>query len=137
MVADEFFENDELGVDHLVGTKGKEHNRFKGQCGEDRAIEYLKGLGWTLLARNVYQGHREIDAIFVDTASVVVFVEVKARNSVRYGTALEGISHRKQRHIRCAAAQWLRESNQSFPAIRFDVVALDYPDQITHVQDAF
>ena len=56
-----------------------------GEKGERLALEYLLKRGYTLRAKNFRAGHREIDLILEDREGVIVFVEVKARSSLRYG----------------------------------------------------
>jgi len=62
--------------------------------GENAACEYLKQKGYKILERNFRKGYGEIDIIALDKR-VLVFVEVKTRSSVRYGTPFEGISSSK------------------------------------------
>ena len=60
-----------------------------GEKGERLALEYLLKRGYTLRAKNYRVGHREIDLILEDREGVIVFVEVKARSSLRYGLPRE------------------------------------------------
>ena len=53
----------------------------------------------------------------------IVFCEVKARRSERYGTAAEAVDWRKQRRIRSLAVRWL-EANDRRGRIRFDVATV-------------
>lgn len=53
----------------------------------------------------------------------IVFCEVKARRSERYGTAAEAVDWRKQRRIRSLAAQWLSASGRR-GRVRFDVATV-------------
>jgi putative endonuclease len=65
----------------------------------------------------------EIDVV-VRCATAVVFVEVKARASDRYGPAAAAVDHRKQRRVRIAALRWLDAHPDHRGTLRFDVVAI-------------
>jgi putative endonuclease len=64
----------------------------------------------------------EIDLV-VAAAGTVVFVEVKARASDRYGSASLAVDRRKQGRLRVLAARWLAEHGHHGD-VRFDVVAI-------------
>ena len=53
----------------------------------------------------------------------IVFCEVKARRSERYGAAAEAVDRRKQLRIRSLAAQWLEASGRR-GRVRFDVATV-------------
>ena len=53
----------------------------------------------------------------------IVFCEVKARRSNRYGSAAEAVDRRKQIRIRSLAAQWLK-ANGCRGRLRFDVATV-------------
>jgi putative endonuclease len=76
-----------------------------------------------VVARNWRCADGEIDLVVARDA-LVVFVEVKARASDRYGSPALAVDHRKQRRVRRLAAWWLAEHSVSRSAIRFDVVAV-------------
>ena len=70
----------------------------------------------------------------------VVIVEVKARCSVEYGSALEAIGPRKTRRLRAAALWWLAERGFLPCEVRFDAVAVlldaeGLPCRLEHVRD--
>ncbi len=94
-----------------------------GSAGEDAAAAYLAGLGFRIERRNLRTPDGEID-IVAREGETLVFVEVKARTSYAYGSALGAVDARKRARIRAVAEDYL----QFFPPqmkIRFDVVAID------------
>lgn len=63
----------------------------------------------------------------VRDGDAIVFVEVKARASDRYGPAASAVGHTKQRTLRRLAVRWLAEHDDASGrrgGIRFDVVAV-------------
>ena len=64
----------------------------------------------------------ELDLILFRDGEIV-FCEVKARRSERYGTAAEAVDRRKQMRIRSLAAQWLESSGRR-GRVRFDVATV-------------
>ena len=106
----------------------------KGRAGEDRAAAFLAGQGYRVLARNVHLPGGEIDVVCLDGATLVV-VEVKRRDSVRFGTALAGVNARKRATLRRIAADYAQFVAPE-AKIRFDVVALD-GNRLTLHRNAF
>ena len=76
-----------------------------------------------MIARNVRLPGGEIDVIARERG-VIVFVEVKARASARFGSALSAVDARKRRTLRALAADWLQIAAPG-AAARFDVVTFD------------
>lgn len=93
-----------------------------GRDGEDRAVRLLEASGYRVVGRNVRVPGGEIDVICKD-GEVVVFVEVKARTSARFGSALAAVDARKRRKLRALAADWLQIAAPQARA-RFDVVTV-------------
>jgi putative endonuclease len=94
-----------------------------GREGEDAAVRLLENSGYTVIARNVRLPGGEIDVIAREHG-VIVFVEVKARASQRFGSALSAVDARKRRTLRALAADWLQISAPGARA-RFDIVTFD------------
>ncbi len=72
---------------------------------------------------------------------MLVFVEVKARSSRRFGGALGAVTPRKQRQVIAMAQRYIARVGWSARPCRFDVVAVqgggaDPPD-VTLVRNAF
>ncbi len=94
-----------------------------GNAGEEAAATYLAALGFRIERRNLRTPDGEIDIVARD-GDTLVFVEVKARASQRFGSALRAVDARKRARIRAIAEDYL----QFFPPnakVRFDVVAID------------
>jgi len=94
-----------------------------GRAGEDAAAGYLRSLGFAVLRRNQRGPDGEIDIIALD-GTTFVFVEVKARRSGSYGSALGAVDARKRRRLRAAAADYLQFVAPQAKA-RFDVLTFD------------
>jgi putative endonuclease len=94
-----------------------------GREGEDAAVRLLQDRGYAVIARNVRLPGGEIDVIARDR-DVVVFVEVKARDSQAFGSALAAVDARKRRTLRAIAADWLQVAAPGARA-RFDVVTVE------------
>ena len=110
-----------------------------GAQSEDLAVWYLKKNGYKILEQNYRTQLGEIDIIAKDKKTLV-FVEVKSRRSIRYGSPKWSVTHQKQRKISMVALQYLKKTRQTDAAARFDVVAVisnqDEP-QIEVVKNAF
>lgn len=97
-----------------------------GKLGEDYACYYLQKHGYTILKRNFRYGHfGEID-IIAQKESVISFVEVKTRTSVKFGLPSEAVTLSKQRKIYRCAEYFLLVENllNSIPVLSFDVVEI-------------
>lgn len=78
----------------------------------------------------------EIDIIATKN-NVIIFVEVKYRNTDIYGYAIEAVGIHKQNKIRRVAQYFLiSEFNNTDIACRFDVIGID-GDKLTHIENAF
>ncbi|MGB9701729.1 MAG: YraN family protein [Candidatus Kapaibacteriota bacterium] len=110
-----------------------------GKDGEAQAVEYLENIGYSIIKQNFHFGQTgEIDIIAKD-GDTLVFVEVKARNSDKYGSPLQSITPAKQKKIVNVAKGYLMINNIINTEIRFDVIAIDKstePHTIEHLQNA-
>jgi len=95
-----------------------------GKLGETLAAEELARRGYAILATRYRTRFGEID-IVSRHEGVLVFVEVKARQTARYGTAAEAISPRKRRRVAAMALDYLAWTGNLEAPCRFDVVAID------------
>ncbi|MBI4537827.1 MAG: YraN family protein [candidate division NC10 bacterium] len=118
-----------------------EARRAVGRSGEDVAREFLERRGFTILAANFRCAAGEIDLIGRDSKTLV-FVEVKSRTSDAFGPPKLAVHRRKQRQIVRAAEWFLAERRLTDVACRFDVLAVNFPEEdepprIEWVRDAF
>jgi len=95
--------------------------RTFAQAGEDAAVEALRRRGYRVLARNVRLRRGELDVV-AEEGGDLVFVEVKSRRSVAYGTPAEAVGFQKQRTLVQLAAAYLVRRGLGDRACRFDVV---------------
>lgn len=98
-------------------------NLFLGKTGESLAEGFLKKNGYKILARNFKTKIGEIDIIALDK-DTISFVEVKTRQTDRFGLPQEAISGFKQRQISKAALAYLKDKNLLNKKARFDVVSI-------------
>ncbi len=94
-----------------------------GQQAEDAAVAHLASLGFRILGRNVRGPAGEIDIVARD-GETIVFVEVKARLTRTFGSALRAVDARKRKRLRAAADDYLQFIAPTAHA-RFDVLTID------------
>ena len=98
--------------------------RELGVSGEDLAAAWYLANGYEVVARNWRCREGELDLV-LKRARVLVFCEVKARTTDRFGVPAEAVTHEKRARIRRLAARYLDESAPVRPReIRFDVAAV-------------
>lgn len=107
-----------------------------GRQAEQQALQFLQQQGLRWRASNVRYAVGELDLVMQDGATVVM-VEVRYRQSQRYGGALASITPRKQARIIAAAQHYVIIQGLTTAAIRFDVVALSGDQPIQWIQNAF
>jgi putative endonuclease len=105
-------------------TGRRSHNQRFGAFGEDAVAQWYRSGGYEVLDRNWRCSAGELDLVAASDA-VVIFVEVKARSSGRFGSGAEAVDWRKQKRLRALALQWLRQQDRHYPELRFDVVDVD------------
>ncbi|MBM3246422.1 MAG: YraN family protein [Candidatus Omnitrophica bacterium] len=107
--------------------------------GEEAAVDFLKGSGYKIIARNYRTRLGEIDIIACDK-DTYCFIEVKARYSDKFGLPSEAVTRFKQRQISKAALAFLKEKHLLDKKARFDVAAVTYAQGLPRVElikDAF
>lgn len=97
-----------------------------GRAVEERAASWYQANGYEVVDRNWRCPGGELDLVAVRRRDrLVVFCEVKARRSARFGSAAEAVGRDKQARLRRLAATWLAGHRGRAAAIRFDVAAWD------------
>lgn len=99
------------------------HNPIKtGHLGEEIAYGFIIEKGYQVLERNWRYKHWEVDIIASKTDKLH-FIEVKTRNSLRFGKPEESITREKMTHLKNAAEQFQYQHPQ-WKYIQFDVIAI-------------
>ncbi len=110
-------------------------NKIKGDFGEKQAQNYVKKLGYQILETNYKTKFGEVDIIAKDK-EIIVFIEVKSRNSLKYGRPSEAVTLYKQNKIRQVAQFYIIKNNLISNYIRFDVLEI-LDNEINHILNAF
>ena len=93
-----------------------------GQQGEVLAVAFLRKKGYRIKVCNYKTRIGEIDIIASD-GDVLVFVEVKTRESLEYGHPFEAVNARKRKKIANVALLYLKKFDE-LPPCRFDIVSI-------------
>jgi putative endonuclease len=99
------------------------------------AAAWYQRAGYRVVARNWRCRDGELDLVLAGHGAVV-FAEVKARSSTRFGLPAEAVGPTKQRRIRGLAARFLRENRLPGGRLRFDVVSV-LDGQVEVIEAAF
>lgn len=99
----------------------------RGEPAENLAVAFLEREGLQILERNYRCKSGEIDLI-AQNGKTLVFVEVRARTSDRFGGAAESITASKRARVIRAAKHYLVR-HRIDKACRFDVVLVTGSDQ--------
>lgn len=111
----------------------------KGQQAERWVSEYLQKQGLRLLTHNYRCALGEIDLIMQDSHDVV-FIEVRSRNNIFYGSAIESVDTYKQKKIIKTATHYLQKKGWLDKVdARFDIVGIRSTgaNSIEWIKDAF
>ena len=110
-----------------------------GRRGEDAAQAFLEAKGHRVMDRNFRFGREEVDLVTfeptpADDGGVIVFVEVKARSGDGFGAPEAAVDTAKQQAIMRVAEAYLHERRLIPSPVRFDVVAVRFAGDETHVE---
>jgi putative endonuclease len=99
-----------------------------GRFGEQVAAEHLQAAGLEILDRNWRCRNGELDLVARD-GTQLVFVEVKTRSSLAYGSPGEAVGRTKSARIRELGLRWIMAQREAGAAefwstLRFDVVTV-------------
>jgi putative endonuclease len=98
--------------------------RETGILGEKLAKDYLKKRGYRIRESNYRCPEGEVD-IIAEHNDYLVFVEVKTRRSLEFGSPEESITAEKRERLRAVAAHY-QQTHDKLPQLwRIDVVAIE------------
>jgi putative endonuclease len=98
-------------------------SRQTGSEAEDRAAQFLRDSGYSIVARNFSTKWGEIDIVARDKEKVC-FIEVKMRSTCSFGSPAQAVSYPKQRRIAMAAIVFMKQRGLGGCGARFDVVSM-------------
>ena len=108
-----------------------------GRQGEESAVNYLQKQGYEILQRNFKCKQGEIDIIAKDQKEYV-FIEVKTRKSLQYGTPKEAVTQNKKKHIWETSKYYIYRNKLENRYIRFDVIEIYSKEEkfyINHIKN--
>ena len=106
-----------------------------GVSGEQKAVKYLIENQYQIVERNYLTKLGEID-IIAKKDNVIVFIEVKQKESLRFGYPREMITSAKIDKIRKTALLYLTKNKKLNEKTRFDCIEI-VGDKITHLKNCF
>jgi len=92
-----------------------------GKIGEKLAVKYLEQNNYKIIKQNFRCKQGEIDIIALDKGEIV-FIEIKARASLKYGLPSESVTKYKLKHIYKTAEYYLYSRNLLNENTRIDVI---------------
>ena len=98
--------------------------RETGIRGEKLAKDFLKKRGYRILETNYRCPEGEIDIIARHKDSLV-FIEVRTKKSLEFGSPEESITPAKRERLRTIASRYQQTHNDLPPLWRIDVVAVE------------
>ena len=105
------------------------NNKIVGKNGENIAKEFLEKQGFKILELNKkFSRFCEIDIIALDK-NILVFCEVKTRNTDTCGTPLEAITKTKYSNIKKGLFMYLNE-NPKYKKFRIDAISITLKPEI-------
>ncbi len=114
----------------------KEGAKVLGRTGEEKAADFLRKQGCSVIERNFAVKSGEIDIIYLD-GDTICFGEVKYRKNDSCGGGEAAVNYKKQRQI-SRTSDYYRMQNELGEDLsyRFDVVAIS-DTKINWVKNAF
>ncbi len=112
--------------------------RQLGKQGEAIAVAYLVEKGFLIREQNKRFGRGEVD-IIAQRGELLLFIEVKLRQSKKFGTPESFVHPKQEEHYHQVATHYLAEIQWPH-AIRFDIIACYQSKnqiELHHFEDAF
>lgn len=115
--------------------------RWFGNRAEREAVRHLRRCGYRILRQNYRCPFGEVDVIALD-GHCVVFVEVRSSEHGGTERPAASVDEEKQRRISRVAQAFLHRYRLLDRPVRFDVVAVSWPDsqrppELVHYRHAF
>jgi putative endonuclease len=110
-------------LSHPVPSVVPVDRRARGATGEDQAAAWYVAHGYEVVERNWRCRLGEVDLVLY-RGGTLVFCEVKARRTDRFGTGAEAVTAEKRQRLRLLAGRYLGESAARPSAVRFDVASV-------------
>jgi putative endonuclease len=95
-----------------------------GDIGEKLAADYLTNHGYEIIETNYRCKEGEVDIIARD-GDYLVFIEVRTKNSLVFGSPEESVTTTKKQHLKNVAAHYLESQENLFRQWRIDFVAVE------------
>mgnify|MGYP001606524616 CR=1 FL=1 len=96
-----------------------------GKWGEEKAVEYLRNKGYKIIARHWTHRIGELDIVAARSGRII-FVEVRTKTSLRYGTPEESIGWYKQNRLRRTANVYMLKNKLLDVPYQIDSLAIMY-----------
>ena len=112
------------------------NSRRFGIIGEKIAQGYLINKKYEILETNFYAKTGEID-IIAKKNNNIIFIEVKTRSNLKFGTPAMAVNSNKKKHIKSAAKTYIYLNKLFKYDIRFDVIEVFINDgkcKINHIE---
>lgn len=109
-----------------------------GIIGEKIAQGYLINKKYEILETNFYTKNGEID-IIAKQGKCIIFVEVKTRSTLKYGTPAMAVNFTKMKHIKNVAKEYIRIKKLYRYEVRIDVIEILINNgkcKINHIEGA-
>lgn len=106
-----------------------------GKTSEIKAVKYLKFKKYKIIETNYFFSGGEID-IIAKFKNTYIFIEVKARTTLKFGYPQEAVDRKKQANIKKGALYFLKQNRIFEYVARFDVIEI-LDDEINHIENAF
>jgi len=108
-------------------------NQKIGKFGEDLTLDLFLKKNYIFIERNVKTSYQELDLILRKKA-LTIFVEVKTRANLRFGSATEAMTSRKLFNFKQAVMKYSCKKRINLNYVRLDFVAIDVDKYVNKVK---
>jgi putative endonuclease len=95
-----------------------------GALGEKLAMDFIKKKGYHIIETNCRCPEGEID-IVAKKKDCLIFIEVRTKKSLDFGSPEESITPAKKERMRAAAYYYCQSHNNPSPSWRIDMVVIE------------